>query len=77
MTAHDCTTLTYGCYRCDLNIDELRSAADDMKIEEHSLRAAIEVLQDRQAELREDAEAIYAQIIAYEKQARKNRKAKA
>ena len=25
MSAHACTTLTRGCYRCDLNIDELRT----------------------------------------------------
>ena len=25
MTAHTCTTLTRGCYRCDLNIDEMRT----------------------------------------------------
>lgn len=25
MSAHTCTTLTRGCYRCDLNIDEMRT----------------------------------------------------
>lgn len=25
MSAHTCQTLTHGCFRCDLNIDEMRT----------------------------------------------------
>lgn len=29
MSAHTCKTLTDGCYRCDLNRDEIQAATDE------------------------------------------------
>jgi hypothetical protein len=31
MSTHDCKTLTDGCYRCDLNRDEMQSVEDDVR----------------------------------------------
>lgn len=33
MNAHTCTTPTEGCYRCDLNRDELRAAEEEIRQE--------------------------------------------
>lgn len=30
MTAHACKTLTDGCYRCDLNCDEMRAIEEEI-----------------------------------------------
>lgn len=32
MTAHACATLIDGCYRCDLNKDEIRAFADSLVV---------------------------------------------
>lgn len=32
MTAHTCTTLTDGCYRCELNKDEIRDHLYSLKV---------------------------------------------
>lgn len=53
MTAHTHTVLTPGCYRCDLNADEMRGHLDEAKAEIRSLDYAIRVLTDQQRELRE------------------------
>lgn len=43
MTAHTCTTLTKGCYRCDLNRDEMpplrHIAQDTLECTEHEIPA--------------------------------------
>ena len=31
MSAHTCTELTEGCYRCDLNRDELRAIVQEIR----------------------------------------------
>lgn len=31
MTAHACKTLTDGCYRCDLNRDEMRAIEEEIR----------------------------------------------
>ncbi len=33
MTAHACKSLTDGCYRCDLNRDEMESIAVEVRVE--------------------------------------------
>ena len=33
MSAHTCTELTEGCYRCDLNRDELRAVVQEIREE--------------------------------------------
>ena len=33
MSAHTCTELTEGCYRCDLNRDELRAIVQEIRDE--------------------------------------------
>ena len=33
MSAHTCTELTEGCYRCDLNRDELRAIVQEIREE--------------------------------------------
>lgn len=38
MTAHNHTVLTPGCFRCDLNRDEVEAAQRDARIETRALR---------------------------------------
>ena len=33
MSAHTCKTITPGCYRCDLNADEVRAAEQEVRDE--------------------------------------------
>lgn len=33
MSAHTCTELTDGCYRCDLNRDEMRAMVEEVRAE--------------------------------------------
>lgn len=33
MSAHTCKTITPGCYRCDLNLDEIRAAEQEIREE--------------------------------------------
>lgn len=33
MTAHTCTTLTPGCYRCEINRDEIEAAQQEIRDE--------------------------------------------
>lgn len=66
MSAHDCKTLTKGCYRCDLNVDEMRHHLRDMKAEVIGIRAAIEVLTDHEQELRKDVTDTERQIDSWD-----------
>lgn len=54
MTSHDCKTLRRGCYRCDLNVDELRHALAEMEQEVKGIEVVVDHLEDRALELRGD-----------------------
>lgn len=51
MSEHTCTTLTRGCYRCDLGVDEMRHQLAEMRSEVIGVDVAIEVLMDHRREL--------------------------
>jgi hypothetical protein len=48
VTAHDCKVLTKGCYRCDLNLDEIESYRQELHAEAQVVLARVE-LADRPA----------------------------
>lgn len=54
MSEHRCETLTPGCHRCELGIDELEAAAEEARAEIKALDVAMGVLRDQQRELREE-----------------------
>lgn len=62
MSEHACRQLSAGCYRCDLNVDELRTSLADSSTELMGIRVAIELLTDRADELLDEIRAGQLQV---------------
>ena len=51
MSAHTCKTLTPGCYRCDLNRDEMQDGIDDLLLNMVTKARALVALSDNEDEV--------------------------
>lgn len=70
MSAHTHTVLTPGCYRCDLNVDEIVAALEDASRELVGMREARDLLDERCKELETEIRGLQESVDNYDRGAR-------
>lgn len=69
--SHTCKQLNPGCYKCELNVDEMEFAHKEMSYEVAGITSAIDVLEEHRKELREDMKDMNDQIVDYRRRAKR------
>lgn len=71
--SHTCKQLNPGCYKCELNVDELEHAFKTLSFEVAGVTSAIDVLVEHRRELREDMKGMNDQIVDYRRRAKRSK----